>query len=78
MLDEALVALAGEEGVGYCGVVAEDFLGGLGVDLACYSLVAEGARGGLLETWWLRSLGFVSWLFLRVQGREGCTILGCG
>lgn len=78
VLDESLVALAGEEGVGYCGVVAEDFLGGLGVDLACYSLVAEGARGGLFETWGLRSLECVSWLFLRVLGVRGCTMLGCG
>lgn len=60
MLDEPLVAFTGEEGVGYGGVVAEDFLGGLGVDLACYALVAEGARGGLFETWGLRSLRFVS------------------
>lgn len=52
MLDEALVALAGEEGICDGGVVAEDFLGCLGMDLACYALVAEGASRGLFETGW--------------------------
>lgn len=73
MLDEALVALAGQEGVGHGGVVAEDLCGCERVDLACYALVAEGASGRLLEAWWLRSLGYVSVGLLTVEVR-GCTI----
>lgn len=49
MLDEALVALGGEEGVGDGGVGAEGFGGEEGVDLAGDALVAEGAGGRLFE-----------------------------
>jgi hypothetical protein len=47
------------------------------VDLACYALVAEGASGGLLEAWWLRSLGFVSMGLLRVKVK-GLPFWWCG
>ena len=63
MLDETLVALGGEEIVCYGGVVAEDFLGGLRVDLTCYALMAKGSGGGLLEAWWYRSLDLLVEVF---------------
>ena len=65
VLDETLVALGGEEIVCYGGVVAEDFLGCLRMDLTCYALVAEGSGGGLLEAWWLRSLDLLVKLCFR-------------
>ena len=63
VLYETLVALGGEEIVCYGGVVAEDFLRRLRVDLTCYTLVAKGSGGGLLEAWWLRSLDLLVKLY---------------
>lgn len=63
VLDETLVALGGEEIVCYGGVVAEDFLGCLRVDLTCYALMAKGSGGGLLEAWWYRSLDLLAIVF---------------
>jgi len=65
VLDETLVALGGEEIVCYGGVVAEDFLGRLRVDLTCYALVAKGSGGGLFEAWWLGSLNLLVKLFFQ-------------
>ena len=46
VLDEALVALGGEEVIGHGGVGAKELGGKEGVDLAGDALVAEGAGGG--------------------------------
>ena len=57
VLDEALVFLGGDEGVGGLGVRAKELLGGQGMDLACQALVADGAGGGFLGGWRGGSLG---------------------
>lgn len=60
MLDQTLITLAGEEGVGDSGVGAEELGGEEGVDLAGDALVAEGARGGF-------PLGSDGGLFILIQ-----------
>lgn len=52
VLDDALVALGGEEGVAGGGVFAKRLLGGEGVDGVCDAGVAEGGGG-----WFLGGLG---------------------